>query len=505
MSYIVLARRLRPKTLDDVIGQPLVVQALTNALNNQTVHPVYLLTGTRGVGKTTIARIIAKSLNCENGPHPCLKCDSCTMIQQGSYPDMYEIDAASRTKVEDTREILDQVQYMPQIGRKKVYLIDEVHMLSQHSFNALLKTLEEPPAHVQFILATTEPEKIPKTILSRCLHFNLKSITASDIQAYLATVLTKDNIRFDDDALQQVAEAGDGSMRDALSILDQCLAISPTHLSNETTQSLLNTIAHTQLQEVIQAIANQDIAALEERCHAFEKNNIDFRDLLKQMANLLIQTSIHQLQGKTSPYTGLWSNEYLQVLYRMIMQGIQDLEYSPSVKLGALMCMVRMAVFKPSQESSTPQPKVTATPRPVKKNQEPATNLAPKPTSHNWTDIIAQMTLTPMLKNLAENATLESKTDQQWTLILNQSHKHLLSDTITKKLEHAINQTFNKTINLVIKLTEAPQQTPAAEKKAVKDTNDAQAKEKMQKDPILSSLLSELNVADDAVSITSHE
>ena len=237
MSYIVLARRLRPQTLDDVIGQPLVTQALKNALQSGTLHPVYLLTGTRGVGKTTIARIIAKSLNCENGTPPCLTCDTCQMIQAGTYPDLFEIDAASRTKVEDTREVLDQVQYMPQTGKKKVYLIDEVHMLSQHSFNALLKTLEEPPQHVQFILATTEPEKIPKTILSRCLHFNLQPIAVSEIQKHIEHTLTSDNVKFDSEATLQIAEAGDGSMRDALSLLDQCLAIDPKYISLNTTQS----------------------------------------------------------------------------------------------------------------------------------------------------------------------------------------------------------------------------------------------------------------------------
>ena len=206
MSYITLARKLRPQKLSQVVGQSLVVKALANAIETNALHPVYLLTGTRGVGKTTLARIIAKSINCEDlqQHEPCLKCQTCLMIQEGRYCDLYEIDAASKTKVEDTREILDQIAYMPQMGRKKVYLIDEVHMLSQHSFNALLKTLEEPPQHVQFILATTEPEKIPATVLSRCLHFNLHPLSETEIETRLSDALTQEGKSFEQEALLHI-------------------------------------------------------------------------------------------------------------------------------------------------------------------------------------------------------------------------------------------------------------------------------------------------------------
>jgi DNA polymerase-3 subunit gamma/tau len=539
MSYIVLARRLRPKTLKEVIGQPLVTQALENALKTNSLHPVYLLTGTRGVGKTTIARIIAKSLNCENGPSPCLTCDTCTMIANGSYPDLYEIDAASRTKVEDTRDILDQVQYMPQMGKKKVYLIDEVHMLSQHSFNALLKTLEEPPQHVQFILATTEPEKIPKTILSRCLHFNLQPLTVEAIYTHLANTLTTDSIHFDKEALMQIAEAGDGSMRDALSLLDQCLAISPKTISLDVTQPLLSTLPKTQLLSLLKAVGNQDIDSIEKMCHEFENNNIDFRQLLKQLSEQLIQISIDQVRGHETELTPLWPATYVQVLYRMLMQGVSDLDHSPSLKLGSLMCLIRMAVFHPTLTSthattthatthtnSTPSSLPPTKPQAKKVHaaaSKPTKNplletsvsaaeaLTPQAktsqTSIDWSTLVAQLPLSPMLKKLAEHCFLIQQGDSSWTLQLSEQQKHLLSDSACQKIQGAINIHLSTTIKLHIKVGSitTTQATPAMKMQAKKQSSDQVARESMQNDPVLNSLLSELNIVETDVEITGTE
>lgn len=500
MSYIVLARRLRPKTLDDVVGQSLVTQAIQNALSSNTLHPVYLLTGTRGVGKTTIARIIAKSLNCEvSTTTPCLTCDSCQMIQDGRFPDLYEIDAASRTKVEDTREVLEQVQYMPQMGKKKVYLIDEVHMLSQHSFNALLKTLEEPPQHVQFILATTEPHKIPKTILSRCLHFNLQPLTENEIDQHLQQILTSDKVPFEPQATLQIAQAAEGSMRDALSLLDQCLAISPSQISGTTTSQLLSTLPQEKIQDILKAIHSRDIDQIEALCDEVARNNIDFRTLLKQLAEALIYISIDQVRGKETPLTNLWPETYVQVLYRMLMQGMGDLEHSPSIKLGALMCLIRMAAFSPQEADSLPKPTVatakpsqTATPQ-AKAPQKAKT--APAPQMHDWSTMIGQLDLTPMLKSLAENCTLEQLSQQHWRLLLNSTHKHLLSERSLDKLQTEISQLMGLKIKLEIILSEDNSQTPAAIKEADQNKATQQARAELGDDPVLSQLLAEFNVA----------
>jgi DNA polymerase-3 subunit gamma/tau len=273
------------------------------------------------------------------------------MIQDGRYPDLYEIDAASKTKVEDTREVLDQIAYKPQSGQKKVYLIDEVHMLSLHSFNALLKTLEEPPEHIQFILATTEPHKIPATILSRCLHFNLQPLTTAQITKHIEQVLTQENIPFDLDALAHIAQAAKGSMRDALTLLDQCLAISPEHIGTECTQQLINSLPKKQLHTLLTAIAQKDVHAINTACEQYEKNNIDCTLLLNDITKELHDISLAQQLDTTHPLKDIWAPSYIQVLYRMAIQGLSDLPFAPSDRIGISMCFIRMAVFQPQVQS----------------------------------------------------------------------------------------------------------------------------------------------------------
>src|SRR5471030_3026222 len=264
MSYQVLARKWRPRSFREMVGQTHVLKALINALDSQRLHHAYLFTGTRGVGKTTIARIIAKCLNCETGitSTPCGECSVCREIDEGRFVDLIEIDAASRTKVEDTRELLDNVQYAPSRGRFKVYLIDEVHMLSSHSFNALLKTLEEPPPHVKFLLATTEPQKLPVTVLSRCLQFNLKRLSVTLIGSRLTHILQAEQIAFEPAAVQLLAQAGDGSLRDALSLLDQLLAFGNGKALEADARAMLGTVHREQVQRVVELLAAGDPAAL---------------------------------------------------------------------------------------------------------------------------------------------------------------------------------------------------------------------------------------------------
>jgi|AntRauTorckE5430_2_1112549.scaffolds.fasta_scaffold00038_25 DNA polymerase-3 subunit gamma/tau len=486
MSYIVLARKLRPKTLDEVIGQPLIVQALRNALSLNKLHPAYLLTGTHGTGKTTLGRLIAKALNCQNGPFPCLKCDSCEMIQAGTHPDLCEIDAASRTKVEDTRSVLEHVQYLPVMGKKKVYLIDEVHMLSQHSFNALLKTLEEPPSHVQFILATTEPNKIPKTILSRCLHFNLQLISEEKITTYLSSILDKEKINYEHEALSHIAKSAKGSMRDALSLLDQLLAISPDNISNEVTSTLLSTLPVEKIDTLLSYIANKDIDQIQNSISEFEKNNIDFRNMLSQLSERIVQISIHKLQGRTTPLTTLWTDSYLQVLYRMLMQGISDLDHSPSLSLGSLMCLIRMAVFYPEERTENSQ----NTPKVPKKNDFLDFSL---------TELISKLSLTPMLTELLSHSSLH-KDEDKWTFTISPSHQYLINPKTTEKLKSVLEKTLNTSIQVLFKI-KPTENTPYQEKQQEKAVATEKAKTALDQDPVLKSLLSELDVTKENVTI----
>ena len=296
MSYTALARKWRPKKFSELTGQEHVRRALVNALESGRVHHAFLFTGTRGVGKTTIARILAKCLNCETGvrAEPCGVCASCLEIDAGRFPDLIEVDAASRTKVDDTRELLDNVQYAPTRGRYKVYLVDEVHMLSAHSFNALLKTLEEPPPHVKFLLATTDPQKLPATVLSRCLQFNLKRLPAADIAARLQRILEEEGVAFDAAGLKLVAQAADGSMRDALSLLDQLIAFGGGRAGEAEARAMLGTISRDHVLRIAQLLAEADGAALVSCARSLEEFAPDYAQVLDELAALLVRVGLRQ-------------------------------------------------------------------------------------------------------------------------------------------------------------------------------------------------------------------
>ncbi|SDB28748.1 DNA polymerase-3 subunit gamma/tau [Pseudidiomarina indica] len=361
MSYQVLARKWRPRIFAEVVGQQHVLQPLMNALQTGRLHHAWLLTGTRGVGKTTIARILAKSLNCEQGvtAEPCGQCGACTAIDQGRFVDLLEIDAASRTKVEDTRELLDNVQYAPTQGRFKVYLIDEVHMLSRHSFNALLKTLEEPPAHVKFLLATTDPQKLPITVLSRCLQFNLKALSRDEIAAHLAQVLTAENIPFDAAALQLLARAAQGSMRDALSLTDQAIAQGNQAVVMEGVQQMLGSVPSYQLVNLLQCILLGQADSLFELLEQVASQVPDLSGLLPELQNLCHQMALYQAVPATAQATGLTAEaqtlaqqipaELLQVFYDILVQGRRDLQYASDVRSGVEMTLLRLLAFRPQQ------------------------------------------------------------------------------------------------------------------------------------------------------------
>jgi DNA polymerase III subunit gamma/tau len=358
VSYQVLARKWRPHNFSQVVGQQHVLTALSNGLTQNRVHHAYLFSGTRGVGKTTIARIFAKSLNCELGvtATPCGKCENCIAIDQGRFVDLLEIDAASRTKVDDTRELLDNVQYKPAVGRYKVYLIDEVHMLSKHSFNALLKTLEEPPEYVKFLLATTDPQKLPITVLSRCLQFHLKAMLPEQIEAQLAHILKNEQAKFDHTALTVLAKAADGSMRDALSLTDQALAFGAGNIEYQSVLKMLGTLDNGHLEHLLHFIASGNVIKVFQKIDEFVVLGADFAKLHQELAGLCHQIALLQLQRAASNsekstlqlLSERLSPEDVQLYYQIALEGYKDYRFAPNGKVALEMTVMRLLAFKPA-------------------------------------------------------------------------------------------------------------------------------------------------------------
>lgn len=368
MSYTVLARKWRPKNFPELVGQTHVMQALANALDQQRLHHAYLFTGTRGVGKTTIARIFAKALNCEQGisSTPCGVCSVCKSIDEGRFVDLIEVDAASRTKVEDTREILDNVQYAPTQGRYKVYLIDEVHMLSKSSFNALLKTLEEPPQHVKFLLATTDPHKLPITVLSRCLQFNLLRLTSVQIQQHLAYILQQEQIEFDPSALALIAKSADGSARDSLSLLDQSIAYCGGRVSYDAVQAMLGLVDQGMVQAVLQALSEQSAEQIKQILQTLASLGVDYVALLNQLVEALHQIAQTQVLGEAldeavlppevlSEFAQNLTPEQIQLFYQIGLLARQDMKLAPDIRIGFEMTLLRMLAFQPTLGSMNPE------------------------------------------------------------------------------------------------------------------------------------------------------
>ena len=366
MSYQVLARKWRPSNFSQVAGQAHVLKSLTNALDNERLHHAYLFTGTRGVGKTTLARILAKCLNCEEGIRsvPCEKCDSCKEISEGRFIDLIEIDAASRTKVEEMRELLENVQYLPSRGRFKVYLIDEVHMLSNHSFNALLKTLEEPPPHVKFLFATTDPQKLPITVLSRCLQFNLKNLSPQLIAEYLGSVLKKEEIEFEEEALWQISSAASGSMRDALTLVDQAISYCEGKVAAGGVIEMLGVPPQKQVYALLKGMASRSVSTILELIRDISEQTPDYSHTLDSLLSTLHRVAIAQIEPKAADNSygdmqqilelaSLISAEDVQLYYQMGIKGREDLRLSAEVRTAFEMLLIRMLVFSPSYVEPT--------------------------------------------------------------------------------------------------------------------------------------------------------
>lgn len=408
MSYLALARKWRPTRFNEVVGQAHVLTALENALAQNRLHHAYLFSGTRGVGKTTIGRLFAKGLNCETGitATPCGVCDTCKEIDEGRFVDLLEIDAASRTKVEDTRELLDNVQYKPARGRFKVYLIDEVHMLSRHSFNALLKTLEEPPEYVKFLLATTDPQKLPVTILSRCLQFHLKPISVDNIHQQLDHILQHENVAAEARALGMISHAADGSMRDALSLTDQAIALGNGQVLTDSVAHMLGTLDTDQALHLLEAISSkQPQVAMDSVAH-LAQNGVEWDGLLQQLATQLHRLAMYQAlpatldqnqpdAEKVELLSRQLSPQDVQLYYQIALKGRQDLPLAPSERTGLEMVILRMMAFRPasqpqansiSVQAEAPQqtqPSVAVSPAPVRQEtsvQQPMSQPASRPT-----------------------------------------------------------------------------------------------------------------------------
>ena len=374
MSYQVLARKWRPKTFADVVGQEHIITALANGLKDNRLHHAYLFSGTRGVGKTSIARLFAKGLNCVHGvtATPCGECENCKAIEQGNFIDLIEIDAASRTKVEDTRELLDNVQYKPVVGRFKVYLIDEVHMLSRHSFNALLKTLEEPPEYVKFLLATTDPQKLPVTILSRCLQFHLKALDETQISQHLAHILTQENIPFEDPALVKLAKAAQGSIRDSLSLTDQAIAMGNRQVTNSVVSNMLGLLDDNYSIDILYALHQGNGELLMRTLQKVADAAGDWDKLLSECAEKLHQIALMQLLSQKSSddnehFSFLAkhiSPEDVQFFYQVIVSGRKDLSNAPNRRIGTEMTLLRALAFHPKFLTAVPKANTTITPPP---------------------------------------------------------------------------------------------------------------------------------------------
>jgi len=504
MSYQVLARKWRPRDFTELVGQEHVQRALVNALDNDRLHHAYLFTGTRGVGKTTIARILAKSLNCETGvtSTPCGKCSACEEINSGRFIDLLEVDAASRTKVEDTRELLENVQYAPTRGRYKVYLIDEVHMLSGHSFNALLKTLEEPPPHVKFLLATTDPQKLPVTVLSRCLQFNLKSLSVPQIIGQLEKILLQEAIEAEPGAVRQLAFAASGSMRDALSLLDQAIAFGGGKLLESEVRSMLGTIDRDVVYRLLGALAEADAARVLAEIRAADEFAPDYATLLADTVSVLQRIALAQTLPDAIDDTygdreavlalaGKLPAEDVQLYYQIALIGRRDLPLSPEPRGGFEMVLLRMLAFRPAAGSQAatagnaatePAPAVRtgSSGRPAVKAAAAAPAAPPAtPASGDagsWSGIVEALPVKGMLREMALNCAWHGIQDDVISLTIDPAHKHLMSPARASQLEQTLAQYYQRPVQLKI-ATEGPlaHETPALRRTREQDERQQQA------------------------------
>ncbi|KAA0068811.1 DNA polymerase III subunit gamma/tau [Rhodanobacter sp. T12-5] len=538
MSYQVLARKWRPRKFAELVGQEHVVRALTNALETGRMHHAYLFTGTRGVGKTTIARIFAKSLNCERGQSadPCGECSVCTAVDEGRFVDLLEIDAASNTGVDDVREVIENAQYAPSRGRFKVYLVDEVHMLSKNAFNALLKTLEEPPPHVKFLLATTDPQKLPVTVLSRCLKFNLKRLLPEQISGQMRHILGAENIAYEDSAIGELARAADGSLRDGLSLLDQAIAYGGGALHADDVRTMLGSVARGQVLGVLDALAAGDGERLLAECTQIASYSPDFGGVLDDIASVLHRLQLIQLipgyrpdeegedDGSLSSLAERITPEDVQLYYQIATSGRRDLALAPDARTGFEMAMLRMLAFRPgdgssaarverpsaSSQSAAPRSAVDAQASrspaaPTRAAEAPTPRVAPTPTpapvaaapvardAHglpDWESLIERAGLRGPFSVLAQNAVLRERDGQTLVLALQPAHMSMAVEPMVSQMEERVGNALGERIRLrfVSQDQAAGVQTPAARAAQARDSAQAAAEQAIEDDPLVQAL-----------------
>jgi DNA polymerase-3 subunit gamma/tau len=511
MSYLVLARKWRPKDFSETVGQEHVLQALINALDSGRLHHAYLFTGTRGVGKTTIARILAKALNCEKGvtSEPCGECSACREIDEGRFVDLIEVDAASKTKVDDTRDLLDNVQYAPAAGRYKVYLIDEVHMLSKSSFNALLKTLEEPPPHVKFLLATTDPQKLPVTVLSRCLQFNLKRMTPRLISDRLIHICDAESIDFDAAALSLLARAADGSMRDALSLLDQAIAYCGGQINEAQVALMLGTIDREHVSRLLRLLADNNAKGIVDAIREIDQQFPDYSRLLDDLARDLQRIAVYQVVGTCDSDDDIGEQEYaelaealppadVQLFYQIAVMGRRDLHLAPDPRSGAEMTFLRMLAFRPSwDESALPSGGGSSTADKARKSQQrkparaqPAAAADAEPQrwqDPDWRQLVAQLGLAGAVRLLASNCAFLRRERGTVYLGLDPRSESLLTRQREEALAASLSRHFGERLAVKIAIESAvgdeTPETPVQEESRRADERMEAERQKLEADP----------------------
>ena len=527
MSYLVLARKWRPKNFADTVGQEHVLSALMNALETGRLHHAYLFTGTRGVGKTTIARILAKALNCESGvsAEPCGECSACTEIDEGRFVDLIEVDAASKTKVDDTRDLLDNAQYAAARGRYKVYLIDEVHMFSKSSFNALLKTLEEPPEHVKFLLATTDPQKLPATVLSRCLQFNLKRMTPRVICDRLSHICDAEKIAAEPQALALLARAADGSMRDALSLLDQAIAYCGGNVAEVSVAKMLGTIDRDHVMRLMRLLADGDAKGVIDTIREIDEQFPDYSRLLDDLARDLQRVAVYQIVGAIESEEDLSEGDIgemaeamptsdVQLFYQIAIMGRRDLHLAPDPRSGAEMTLLRMLAFKPaaveampssggssataSRSSAKSAAKAATKPGPQSATPANSTDRAPPPppTAATWTkdpewsSLVGQLGLSGASRLLASNCAFVRRDGDTLFLTLDERSDAMYTKERKEMIATRLSENFGETLRLDITISENCGETPHQEESRVADEKIEEARQSLESDPNVQTLKS---------------
>ena len=510
MSYLVLARKWRPKIFKDVVGQEHVLKALTNALANQKLHHAYLFSGTRGVGKTTIARVFAKALNCETGltAEPCGSCSSCQGIDEGRFVDLIEVDAASKTKVEDTRDLLDNVQFSPTNARYKVYLIDEVHMLSKHSFNALLKTLEEPPPHVKFLLATTDPKKLPITVLSRCLQFNLTKLSSQLISERMKYICKEEDIAASSSVLTLISKASDGSLRDALSLLDQAIAYCDGKLSENSVNEMLGTIDKKHVQLLLTHLAEDNSSGLLDVIFDIDQEFPDYDKLLEDLARYLQRIAIYQSigkhdtgddlsEGELEDYAEKISMEDIQLFYQIAIIGRRDLSLSPDPRSGVEMTLLRMLAFKPAAEDKNDSQERVLIDDGLKKNKNDEHKIKEQNSSYdteikensskghndiNWSDLLEELNLDGTLKLLAGNCVYVKKERNIIFLNLDNRSESLYTKEHQKHLAKILSSHLGEELEVKISIKSKENESPIQQKERAERNVREEARLRLEND-----------------------